>query len=285
MVLGGGASSGGVATVGTRGDGAGASTLGSLFLLLVLLLGLDGYGGCRTVTLRERFAQNLGEVVIRVAQTVQNIGRNIGVAGVQVRIVATLNGPACAPGLRVSLTGPVIRVSVPVHGLVLQRGRGGSTIQAAAGNHNGTATVAPGLRLSVQLVGDEFCATGVAHGPHIGGVHTVCRDKRGGEGAEELAVAVHIFPPGDAAATTVGIRGDNRHEEHILCCGGGGHPRQLTGGVVNLGLVIAPVVAVEVEDHAHGLREVHAIRVHVVLRGGAGRRGVGEEGLVGADCV
>ena len=283
VVLGGGARRGGVALVGCGAHGAGTlSVLLLLFgLLLSLLLGL-GSGGC--LTLGERVAQNLREVVVEVARAVQNGCGSVGVAGVAVGVVAALNGASCAPGLRVGLAGAIVRVCVPEHGLGLQRIRGGALVEAAASNHDGTAAVAPGLGLGVQLVGDELSATGVAHGPYVGGVHAVSRDEGGSEGAEELAVTVHVFPPGHASIVTVGVRGDDGHEQHVLCRCGCSHLSQLTGGVVDLGLVVAPVVAVEVEDHANGLGEVHALSVDVVLRGGTSRGGVGQESLVGAGC-
>ena len=287
VVLGGGTHRGGVVLVGCGAHGAGARCVVLLLLrllfglLLSLLLDL-GSGGC--LTLGERVAQNLGEVVVEVARTVQNGRGSVGVASVAVGVVAALNGTSCAPGLRVGLAGAVIRVCVPEHGLGLQRSRGGTLVQAAASDHNGAAAVAPGLGLGVQLVGDELSATGVAHSPHIGGVHTVSRDEGGSEGAEELAVTLHVFPPGHASIVTVGVRGDDGHEQHILCRCGCSHLSQLTGGVVDLGLVVAPVVAVEVEDHANGLGEVHALSVDVVLRGGTSRGGVGQESLVGAGC-
>ena len=215
VVLRGGAGRGGVALVGCGAHGAG--TLGALLLLFGLLLSLlldIGGGGC--LTLGERVAQDLGEVVVEVARAVQNGCGGVGVAGVAVGVVAALNGAAGAPGLRVGLAGAVVRVCVPEHGLGLQRCGGGALIQATAGDHDGAATIAPGLGLSVQLVGDEFGTTRVAHGPHVGGVHAVSR--------------------------------------------------------------------VEVEDHANGLGEVHTLSVHVVLRGGARRGGVGQESLVGAGC-
>ena len=287
MVLGGGARRGGVALVGCGAHGAGARSVVLLLLrllfglLLCLLLGL-GSGGC--LTLGERAAQNLGEVVVEVARAVQNGRGSVGVASVAVGVVAALNGASCAPGLRVGLTGAVVRVCVPEHGLGLQRSRGGALVQATASDHDGAAAVAPGLGLGVQLVGDELSATGVAHGPHVGGVHAVSRDEGRREGAEELAVTLHVFPPGHASIVTVGVRRDDGHEQHVLCRCGGSHLSQLTGGVVDLGLVVAPVVAVEVEDHANGLGEVHALSVDVVLRGGTSRGGVGQEGLVGAGC-
>ena len=283
MVLGGGARRGGVALVGCGAHGAG--TLSVLLLLLSLLFGLLldlGSGGC--LALGERVAQNLREVVVEVARAVQNGRGSVGVAGVAVGVVAALNGASCAPGLRVGLAGAIVRVCVPEHGLGLQRIRGGALVQAAASDHNGAAAIAPGLGLSVQLVGDELSATGVAHGPHVGGVHAVSRDEGGSEGAEELAVTVHVFPPGHASIVTVGVRGDDGHEQHVLCRCGCSHLSQLTGGVVDLGLVVAPVVAVEVEDHANGLGEVHTLSVDVVLRGGTSRGGVGQESLVGAGC-
>ena len=286
MVLGGGARRGGVALVGCGAHGAG--TLSVLLLLrllfgLLLSLLLDlGSGGC--LALGQRVAQNLREVVVEVARAVQNGRGSIGVAGSQVGVVAALNGASCAPGLRVGLTGTVVRVCVPEHGLGLQRSRGGTLVQAAASDHDGSAAVTPGLGLGVQLVGDELSATGVAHGPHVGGVHTVSRDEGGSEGAEELAVTLHVFPPGHASVVTVGVRGDDGHEQHVLCRCGCSHLSQLTGGVVDLGLVVTPVVAVEVEDHANGLGEVHTLSVDVVLRGGTSRGGVGQESLVGAGC-
>ena len=283
VVLGGGARRGGVALVGCGAHGAG--TLSVLLLLLSLLFGLLldlGSGGC--LALGERVAQNLREVVVEVARAVQNGRGSVGVAGVAVGVVAALNGASCAPGLRVGLAGAIVRVCVPEHGLGLQRIRGGALVQAAASDHNGAAAIAPGLGLSVQLVGDELSATGVAHGPHVGGVHAVSRDEGGSEGAEELAVTVHVFPPGHASIVTVGVRGDDGHEQHVLCRCGCSHLSQLTGGVVDLGLVVTPVVAVEVEDHANGLGEVHTLSVDVVLRGGTSRGGVGQESLVGAGC-
>ena len=283
VVLGGGARRGGVALVGCGAHGAG--TLSVLLLLLSLLFGLlldPGSGGC--LALGERVAQNLREVVVEVARTVQNGRGSVGVAGVAVGVVAALNGASCAPGLRVGLAGAIVRVCVPEHGLGLQRSRGGALVQAAASNHDGSAAVAPGLGLSVQLVGDELSATGVAHGPHVGGVHTVSRNEGGSEGAEELAVTLHVFPPGHASIVTVGVRGDHWHEEHVLCRCGCSHLSQFTGGVVDLGLVVTPVVAVEVEDNTNGLGEVHTLSVDVVLRGGTSRGGVGQESLVGAGC-
>ena len=283
MVLGGGARRGGVALVGCGAHGAGARSV--VLLLLSLLFGLLlslGSGGC--LALGERVAQNLGEVVVEMARAVQNGRGSVGVAGIAVGAVAALNGAAGAPGLRVGLAGAVVRVCVPVHGLGLQRCGGGALVQAAASDHNGAAAIAPGLGLSVQLVGDELSATGVAHGPHVGGVHAVSRDEGGSEGAEELAVTVHVFPPGHASIVTVGVRGDDGHEQHVLCRCGCSHLSQLTGGVVDLGLVVTPVVAVEVEDHANGLGEVHTLSVDVVLRGGTSRGGVGQESLVGAGC-
>ena len=283
MVLGGGTRRGGVALVGCGAHGAG--TLSVLLLLLSLLFGLLldlGSGGC--LALGERVAQNLREVVVEVARAVQNGRGSVGVAGVAVGVVAALNGASCAPGLRVGLAGAIVRVCVPEHGLGLQRSRGGALVQAAASNHDGSAAVAPGLGLSVQLVGDELSATGVAHGPHVGGVHTVSRNEGGSEGAEELAVTLHVFPPGHASIVTVGIRGDDGHEQHVLCRSGCSHLSQFTGGVVDLGLVVAPVVTIEVEDHANGLGEVHTLSVDVVLRGGTRRGGVGQESLVGAGC-
>ena len=286
MVLGGGARRGGVALVGCGAHGAG--TLSVLLLLrllfgLLLSLLLDlGSGGC--LALGQRVAQNLREVVVEVARAVQNGRGSVGVAGVAVGVVAALNGASCAPGLRVGLAGAVVRVCVPEHGLGLQRSRGGTLVQATTSDHDGSAAVTPGLGLGVQLVGDELSATGVAHGPHVGGVHAVSRDEGGSEGAEELAVTVHVFPPGHASIVTVGIRGDDGHEQHVLCRCGCSHLSQLTGGVVDLGLVVTPVVAVEVEDHANGLGEVHTLSVDVVLRGGTSRGGVGQESLVGAGC-
>ena len=219
-----------------------------------------------------------------MARAVQNGCGGVGVAGVAVGVVAALNGAAGAPGLRVGLAGAVVRVCVPEHGLGLQRRGGGALVQATAGDHDGATAIAPGLGLGVQLVGDELGATGVAHGPHVGGVHAVSRDEGRREGAEELAVALHVLPPGHASIVTVGVRGDDGHEQHVLCRSGGSHLSQLAGGVVDLGLVVAPVVTIEVEDHANGLGEVHTVRVHVVLRGGARRGGVGQESLVGAGC-
>ena len=258
MVLGGGTRRGGVALVGCGAHGAG--TLGALLLLLGLLLDLGG-GGC--FTLGERVAQDLGEVVVEVARAVQNGCGGVGVASVAVGVVATLNGAAGAPGLRVGLAGAVVRVCVPEHGLGLQRRGGGALVQATAGDHDGATAIAPGLGLSVQLVGDELGTTGVTHGPHVGGVHAVSRDEGRREGAEELAVTVHVLPPGHASIVTVGVRGDDGHEQHVLCRSGGSHLSQLAGGVVDLGLVVAPVVTIEVEDHANGLGEVHTVRVHV----------------------
>ena len=287
MVLGGGARRGGVALVGCGAHGAGTRSVVLLLLrllfglLLCLLLDL-GSGGC--LTLGERVAQNLREVVVEVARAIQHGRGSIGVASSQVGVVAALNGASCAPGLRVGLAGAVVRVCVPEHGLGLQRSRGGTLVQATTSDHDGSAAVTPGLGLGVQLVGDELSATGVAHGPHVGGVHTVSRDEGGSEGAEELAVTLHVFPPGHASVVTVGVRGDDGHEQHVLCRCGCSHLSQLTGGVVDLGLVVAPVVAVEVEDHANGLGEVHALSVDVVLRGGTSRGGVGQESLVGAGC-
>ena len=283
MVLGGGARRGGVALVGCGAHGAG--TLSVLLLLLSLLFGLlldPGSGGC--LGLGERVAQNLREVVVEVARTVQNGRGSVGVAGVAVGVVASLNGASCTPGLRVGLTGTVVRVCVPEHGLGLQRSRGGTLVQAAASDHNGAAAIAPGLGLGVQLVGDELSATGVAHGPHVGGVHAVSRDEGGSEGTEELAVTLHVFPPAHASIVTVAVRGDDGHEQHVLCRCGCCHLSQFTGGVVDLGLVITPVVAVEIEDNTNGLGEVHTLSVDVVLRGGTSRGGVRQEGLVGAGC-
>ena len=219
-----------------------------------------------------------------MARAVQNGRGSVGVAGVAVGLVATLNGASCAPGLRVGLAGAVVRVCVPEHRLGLQRCRGGTLVQAAASDHDGAAAVTPGLGLGVQLVGDELCATGVAHGPHVGGVHAVSRNEGGCEGAEELAVTLHVFPPGHACIVAVSVRGDDGHEEHVLCRCGCCHLSQFTGGVVDLGLVVAPVVTVEVEDHANGLGEVHTLSVNVVLRGGTSRGGVRQESLVGAGC-
>ena len=284
VVLGGGTRRGGVALIGCGAHGAGARCV-VLLLLLRLLFGLLlslGSGGC--LTLGERVAQNLGEVVVEVARAVQNGRGSVGVAGVTVGVVAALNGASCAPGLRVGLAGAVVRVCVPEHGLGLQCTRGGTLVQATASDHDGAAAVAPGLGLGVQLVGDELGATGVSHGPHVGGVHAVSRDEGGREGAEELAVTLHVFPPGHAGIVTVAVRGDDGHEQHVLCRCGCSHLSQLTGGVVDLGLVVAPVVAVEVEDHANGLGEVHTLSVDVVLRGGTSRGGVGQESLVGAGC-
>ena len=121
MVLGGGTRRGGVALVGCGAHGAGALSvlllLRLLFaLLLSLLLGLGG-GGC--LTLSERVAQNLREVVVEVARAVQNGRGSVGVAGVAVGVVAALNGASCAPGLRVGLAGAIVRVCVPEHGLGL----------------------------------------------------------------------------------------------------------------------------------------------------------------------
>ena len=269
MVLGGSTCRGGVALVGCGAHGAG--TLSALLLLFGLLLDLGG-GGFRT--LGERIAQNLREVVVEVTRAVQNGRGNVGVAGVAVGVVAALNRASCAPSLRVGLAGTVIRIGVPVHGLGLQRIRGGALVQATAGDHDGAAAVTPGLGFGVQFVGDELSAARVAHGPHVGGVHTVSRDEGGSEGAEELAVTLHVFPPGHASVVTVGVRGDDGHEQHVLCRCGCSHLSQLAGGVVDLGLIVAPVVAVEVEDHANGLGEVHALSVDVVLRGGTSRGGV-----------
>ena len=283
VVLGGGTRRGGVALVSCGAHGAG--TLSVLLLLLRFLFGLLlslGSGGC--LALSERVAQNLREVVVEVARAIQHGRGSIGVASSQVGVVAALNGASCAPGLRVGLTGTVVRVCVPEHGLGLQRSRGGAFVQAAASDHDGAAAVAPGLGLGVQLVGDELGATGVAHGPHVGGVHAVSRDEGGSEGAEELAVTLHVFPPGHASIVTASVRGDDGHEEHVLCRCGCSHLSQFTGGVVDLGLVVAPVVAVEVEDHANGLGEVHTLSVDVVLRGGTSRGGVRQESLVGAGC-
>ena len=283
VVLGGGTRRGGVALVGCGAHGAG--TLSVLLLLLRFLFGLLlslGSGGC--LALSERVAQNLREVVVEVARAVQNGRGSVGVAGVAVGVVAALNGASCAPGLRVGLAGAVVRVCVPEHGLGLQRSRGGALVQTTASDHDGAAAVAPGLGLGVQLVGDELGATGVAHGPHVGGVHAVSRDEGGSEGAEELAVTVHVFPPGHASIVTVGVRGDDGHEEHVLCRCGCCHLSQFTGGIVDLGLVVTPVVAVEVEDNTNGLGEVHTLSVDVVLRSGTSRGGVGQESLVGAGC-
>ena len=286
VVLGGGTRRGGVALVGCGAHGAG--TLSVLLLLrllfgLLLSLLLDlGSGGC--LALGERVAQNLREVVVEVARAVQNGRGSIGVASSQVGVVAALNGASCTPGLRVGLTGTVVRVCVPEHGLGLQRSRGGTLVQAAASDHNGAAAIAPGLGLGVQLVGDELSATGVAHGPHVGGVHAVSRDEGGSEGTEELAVTLHVFPPAHASIVTVGVRGDDGHEEHVLCRCGCSHLSQFTGGVVDLGLVVTPVVAVEVEDHTNGLGEVHTLSVNVVLRSSTRRGGVRQESLVGAGC-
>ena len=256
-------------------------TLGVLLLLFGLLLSL---GSGRCLALSERVAQNLREVVVEVARAVQNGRGSIGVAGVAVGVVAALNGASCAPGLRVGLTGTIVRVCVPEHGLGLQRSRGGTLVQAAASDHDGAAAVAPGLGLSVQLVGDELGATGIAHGPHVGGIHAVSRDEGGSEGTEELTVTLHVFPPGHASIVTVGVRGDDGHEQHVLCRSGCSHLSQLAGGVVDLGLVVTPVVAVEVEDNTNGLGEVHTLSVDVVLRSGTSRGGVGQESLVGAGC-
>ena len=219
-----------------------------------------------------------------MARAVQNSRGSVSVAGVAVGVVAALNSTSCAPGLRVGLTGAIVRVCVPEHGLGLQRSRGGALIQAAASDHDGATAVAPGLRLGVQLVGDELSATGVAHGPHVGGVHAVSRAEGGSEGAEELAVTLHVFPPGHASIVTVGVRGDDGHEQHVLCRCRCSHLSQFTGGVVDLGLVVTPVVAVEVEDHTNGLGEVHTLSVDMVLRGGTSRGGVRQESLVGAGC-
>ena len=80
----------------------------------------------------------------------------------------------------------------------------------------------PPLRHAVfvvgQLVGDELSATRIAHGPHLGSVQVVLADEGLREGSEELTVGVHVFPPGDAVAGCIGVRGDDRHEDHVAGC-------------------------------------------------------------------
>ena len=153
--------------------------------------------------------------------------------------------------------------------------RGLHAVGPAPADDRGTAALEPALSVREQLVGEELRPARVAGQPGAGGVQTVVRRETGLEGAEPVAVAVGLLPPGHAVAGRVRVRGDRNHQDHVLLPGLRRHGREVRApGVVDPGLLDAGVVATQVVQHSHGLGTVEAVRIDVI-RGGLPRAGEG----------
>ena len=191
-----------------------------------------------------------------MAKTWDQFHLGIGKAAVAVRSVALFNSTSGAPCWRVRCTRSIGGTNPPVHRLVLNvlRCLGLHALITAARNEDRTAARTPSaLTIRIQFIGDKLGASGITHRPHLRGVDAVTRNKLLRKGAEIVTVGVKVFPPGNAVTGCIFIWRHDGYKNHVAgICDTAHSGEHALLRAVNLRLVVTPIVAVNVEDYAHG---------------------------------